>query len=71
MPYINVRLIEDNLSAEDKREVIAQITQVMVNVLGKDPESTHIVIDEIPLDNWGLGGQSVTVRRSSKEVLDR
>jgi 4-oxalocrotonate tautomerase len=68
MPYINVRLIEDNISAEDKREVISQITQVMVDVLGKDPESIHIVIDEIPLDNWGLGGQSVTVRRSSKEV---
>ena len=71
MPYINVRLIDDKLTVEDKSEVIAQITQVMVNVLGKDPESTHVVIDEIPLDNWGLGGKSVTVRRSLKGVSDK
>lgn len=66
MPYINVRLIDDQVTAAQKSEVIRQITQVMVDVLGKDPNTTFVVIDEVSIDNWGLGGQSVRERRRVK-----
>jgi len=33
-------------------------------VLNKNPETTVVVIDEIDMDNWGIGGKSVTVRRA-------
>ncbi|VWC78126.1 4-oxalocrotonate tautomerase [Burkholderia lata] len=68
MPYINVRLTDDGTSAEKKAEVIRRITDVMANVLGKDPNSTFVVIDEVPSDNWGFAGDSVTTRRKRREA---
>ena len=63
MPYINVRILEDNVTAQQKSDVIAGITDVMVKVLGKDPATTFVVIDEVPLENWGHKGKSVAELR--------
>jgi 4-oxalocrotonate tautomerase family enzyme len=62
MPYVNVRIIE-GATTQQKAEVIAGITDVMVRVLGKNPETTHVVIDEVPLENWGHKGKSVAELR--------
>ena len=63
MPYVSVRLAGDPPTAEQKAEVIAKITDVLVTVLNKNPASTVVVIDSVPTDNWGVGGETVTVRR--------
>jgi len=63
MPYINIRLVDDALSESKKAELIREVTKVMVDVLGKDPNTTWVVIDEINTDNFGIGGLSVTQRR--------
>jgi 4-oxalocrotonate tautomerase len=62
MPYINVRVLE-GIDKEQKDEVIRRITDVMVEVLGKNPDTTIVVIDELSPDNWGIGGQSITERK--------
>jgi 4-oxalocrotonate tautomerase len=67
MPYINVRILE-GATTQQKADVIAGITDVMVKVLGKNPETTHIVIDEVPLENWGLRGQSVAELRKQPKT---
>ena len=64
MPYVNVRLTEDSLSPETKAELISRITNVLVEVLNKNPETTFVVIDEVNIDNWGVGGQTVRARRN-------
>jgi len=67
MPYINVRILE-GATTQQKADVIAGITDVMVKVLGKNPETTHVVIDDVPLENWGLKGKSVAeLRKQSKD----
>lgn len=63
MPYINIKLVNDLLSAEKKAEIISEITNVMVRVLKKDPATTWVIIDEISTDNFGIAGQSVSKRR--------
>jgi len=63
MPYVNVRITDDGVTPEQKSEVIKGITDVLVNVLGKSPDSTFVVIDEVPADNWGFKGKSVTQLR--------
>ena len=63
MPYVNVKITKDGVSAEQKRAVIKGITDVLVDVLGKDPAATFIVIDEVETDNWGHRGTSVTELR--------
>ncbi len=66
MPYVNVRITEGGVSTEQKSEIIRRMTDVLVDVLDKNPASTMVVIDEVPTDNWGLGGQSVTDIRKSQ-----
>ena len=66
MPYVNVRIIEDNVTVEQKLRVIERITQVLVEELNKDPAGTFVVIDEVPTDNWGHHGTSITKLRAAK-----
>lgn len=58
MPYVNIRLLE-GVSAEDKAKLIDGATQLLVDVLGKDPTHLVVTIDELSPDNWGIGGKSV------------
>jgi len=66
MPYVNVRITREGATAQQKEEVIRRMTQVLVDVLGKNPETTVVVIDEVETDNWGIGGTTVTERRRKK-----
>ncbi len=66
MPYVNVKITREGATPERKAEVIRRMTQVLVDVLGKNPETTVVVIDEVETDNWGIGGVSVTERRRKK-----
>ena len=67
MPYVNVKITRDGATSEQKAELIRRMTQVLVDVLGKNPATTVIVIDEVDTDNWGIGGISVTERRRGKD----
>ena len=55
MPYVNVR-ITAGATREQKRQLVEQITRTLQTVLAKKPEHTHIVIDEVELENWGFAG---------------
>jgi len=65
VPYVNVRITDEGNTAEQKAQVIHEITDVLVRVLGKDPATTFVVIDEVPLDNWGVAGVPVLEHRRS------
>ena len=56
MPYVNIRITDDGVTREQKAQVVREVTQTLVRVLGKKPEHTHIVIDEVTLENWGFAG---------------
>ena len=60
MPYVNVRITKDGVTAEQKKQIVEEITQTLVKVLGKRPEHTHIIIDEIEPENWGFAGMLTT-----------
>lgn len=64
MPYVNIKITkEGNVTPEQKSELIKGVTGLLSDVLGKNPATTVVVIDEVDTDNWGIGGESVTVRR--------
>jgi 4-oxalocrotonate tautomerase len=65
LPYVNIKITNENVTPEKKAELIQGVTQLLVDVLNKNPETTVVVIDEVDTDNWGIGGQSVTARRQS------
>ncbi len=64
MPYVNVKITREHVTAEQKAEIIAGITQRLVDVLDKNPATTHVVIDEVDLDNWGIDGVPVAELRA-------
>ena len=63
MPFVNIRITRDGATAEQKARLIQGTTQLLVEVLGKNPATTVVVIDEVETDNWGIGGETVTARR--------
>jgi 4-oxalocrotonate tautomerase len=63
MPYVNIKITKEGATPAQKAEVIAGVTEVLVRVLGKDPASTFIVIDEVELGDWGVGGMTVAAYR--------
>lgn len=63
MPYVNIKITKDGTSAEKKAELIRGVTNLLRDVLGKNPQTTVVVIEEIDTDNWGIGGETVTRRR--------
>jgi 4-oxalocrotonate tautomerase len=63
MPFVNIRITRDGATADQKAALIQGATQLLVDVLGKNPQTTVVIIDEVDTDNWGIGGESVTARR--------
>ena len=55
MPYVNVQITKGATRAQ-KAEIVRDITDSLTRVLGKKPEHTHIVIQEIDDENWGFAG---------------
>lgn len=68
MPYVNIKITkEGNVTKEQKAALIKGATDLLVNVLHKNPASTVVVIDEVDLDNWGLGGDPILVARDKNK----
>lgn len=65
MPYVNIKITREGATAEQKSQLIRGATQLLVDVLGKNSATTVVVIEEVDTDNWGIGGESITVRRKA------
>jgi 4-oxalocrotonate tautomerase len=63
MPYVNIKITNEGATAEQKAELISGVTNLLQKILGKNPQTTVVVIEEVPTDNWGIGGESITTRR--------
>lgn len=68
MPYINIKVTREGVTKEQKEKLITGATDLMVNVLNKNPATTFVVIDEVDTDNWGVGGEMVTVLRARQKA---
>lgn len=66
MPYVNIRITREDVTLQQKAELIAGVTDILVRVLHKDPATTFVVIDEVDTDNWGVAGRTTTDRRSAQ-----
>jgi 4-oxalocrotonate tautomerase len=63
MPYVNIRITREGATPEQKAKLIEGATRLLQDILGKNPATTVVVIDEVDTDNWGVAGETVTVRR--------
>jgi 4-oxalocrotonate tautomerase len=67
MPYVNIKVTREGVTREQKSALIAGVTQLLVDVLNKSPATTHVVIDEVELENWGVGGLAVPEYREKNQ----
>jgi 4-oxalocrotonate tautomerase len=59
MPYVNIKITREGATPAQKAALIKGVTDLLVDVLDKSPATTVVVIDEVEMDNWGIGGLPV------------
>ena len=67
MPFVNIKITREGATAAQKAQLIKGATQLLVDVLGKNPATTVVVIEEVDTDNWGIGGECVTALRKRQK----
>ncbi|UWQ48005.1 tautomerase family protein [Leisingera aquaemixtae] len=73
MPYVNIKVTREGgpdgtgPSAEQKAQLITGVTDLLQDVLGKNPATTFVVIDEVALEDWGIGGLPVQEYRKQAQ----
>ncbi|TQM64707.1 tautomerase family protein [Humibacillus xanthopallidus] len=75
MPVVTIDLTRegstperDTVTAEEKAELIRAVSELLRDVLGKPLEATFVVINEVPLQNWGWGGLPVEQYRAQRQL---
>ena len=64
MPLVNIKLIPDGITVEQKAELIKGSAELITRVLGKPMSATTVIIEEFSADNWGKGGESMAAIRA-------
>ena len=70
MPYVNIRITREGATPEQKAELIGGVTELLQRVLGKNPATTVVKIDEVDFENWGIGGLPVLDYRAAQAAKE-
>lgn len=70
MPYVNIKVTDEGVTTDQKAQLIRGVTDLLLEVLGKAPDSTYVVIDEVPLTDWGVGGVNVAEYRARRAAAE-
>ncbi|MBO9563904.1 MAG: 4-oxalocrotonate tautomerase family protein [Niastella sp.] len=71
MPYVKIEVTREGVTREQKQQLIKGVTDLITEVLNKDPHLTHVVIKEIDTDNWGYAGVQTSVLREQGITADK
>jgi len=70
VPYVNIRITREGTTPEQKAELIGGVTELLQRVLGKNPATTVVNIDEVDFENWGIGGLPVLDYRAAQAAKE-
>ncbi len=71
MPYVNIKVTREGVSKEQKARLIKGVTDLLVEVLDKSPATTFVVINEVEMEDWGVGGLPVEEYRKTLALPSR
>ena len=71
MPFVKILVTREGVTREQKRQLIKGVTDVISDVLKKDPQLTHIAIEEVDTDNWGWAGEQISILREQGVTADK
>lgn len=66
MPYVNIKITDENVSSKDKQKLIMGVTTLLQTILNKNTKTAIVIIEEIHTDNWGIKGVPVTELRKQE-----
>ncbi|MEM6435247.1 MAG: 4-oxalocrotonate tautomerase family protein [Cyanobacteria bacterium P01_D01_bin.115] len=68
MPYVNIKITREGATPQQKTDLIKGVTDLLVDVLDKSPNTTFVVIDEVAIEDWGIAGMPVHEFRTAVQV---
>ena len=71
MPFITIQITREGVTRQQKQALIKGVTDLITDTLNKDPHLTHVVIEEVDLDNWGYAGQQTSILREQGITADK
>jgi 4-oxalocrotonate tautomerase len=71
MPFVKIEVTREGVTRAQKQQLIKGVTDLITEVLNKDPHLTHVVIQEIDLDDWGYAGEQTSVLREKGITADK
>ncbi len=66
MPFINVKYVKQQVNREQKEALITGLMDIIVKIMGRDPDLTVITVDEIDQANWIIGGRPTEAAKREK-----
>ena len=60
MPLVNIKITKEGASYDQKKALIRGVTDLLQTVLGKNPATTFVIIEEVETENWGVSGEPVS-----------
>ncbi|BBU33169.1 4-oxalocrotonate tautomerase (plasmid) [Burkholderia sp. THE68] len=77
MPIVTIQVTREGnkpgtsaVTADEKVQLIKGVSQLLLDVLNKPLDSTFVVIQEVELENWGVGGLPVSEYRRQKQAKE-
>lgn len=72
MPVVDIRVIENTFSHEEKREAVERISETLFDVWGDGIRgATHVLITETPEGEWAVGGRALTADDVNTQMRGR
>ncbi|QIK59179.1 4-oxalocrotonate tautomerase family protein [Dysgonomonas sp. HDW5A] len=68
MPIVNIQVTRDGVTKEQKQQLIKGVTQLLQDVLNKEAHLTHVIIQEISTEDWGVAGEQVAELRKKGKI---
>lgn len=69
MPFVNVKIVKQQLPTEKKQKLIEGLTDLIVNIMGRERQYTVITVDELNEDQWAIGGITLDRLQENKKVV--
>lgn len=61
MPFVDIKVIEDVFTHDEKREAVERVSQTILETWGEGMrDATHVVITETPSGEWAVGGKALS-----------
>jgi len=71
MPFVKIEVTREGVTKAQKQALIKGVTDLITEVLNKDPHLTHVVIQEHDLEDWGYAGEQVSELRARGITADK